>query len=117
MCGVPCACVCRVCVFVEMYFEAYICVYDVMLCCIMCFFLSTGTGKGGDCDHLLLASSPTKYIEVRAHGGEILIEDTHVESWDIVAGTVDENDEDGRRCALAWLGCLGVEFIVLLFSI
>lgn len=65
-----------------------------------------GKGRGGDCDHLLLASSATKYIELRAHGGEILIEDTHVESWDLSAGTVDEDDEDGRRCALACLLCL-----------
>lgn len=57
-----------------------------------------GSAKGGDCDHLLLASSPLKYINVRAHGGEILIEGTHVESWDMSAGGVDEDYEDGRRC-------------------
>jgi len=58
----------------------------------------SGSGKGGDCDHLLLASSPLKYIKVRAHGGEILIDGTHVESWDMSAGGVDENYDDGRRC-------------------
>ncbi|CAM9199692.1 unnamed protein product, partial [Hapterophycus canaliculatus] len=57
-----------------------------------------GLEKGGDCDHLLLASSPglDGIIQVRAHGGSILIEGTHVESWDLAAGTVDEDYEDGR---------------------
>lgn len=62
------------------------------------FFARAGSGKGGDCDHLLLASSPDKFIQIRAHGGQILIDGTHVESWDIEAGGVDENDDDGRRC-------------------
>ncbi len=57
-----------------------------------------GSAKGGDCNHLLLASSPFKFIHVRAHGGEILIDSTHVESWDMSAGDVDENYADGRRC-------------------
>ncbi|CAM9950650.1 unnamed protein product [Scytosiphon promiscuus] len=57
-----------------------------------------GTDQGGDCDHLLLASSPglDGIIQVRAHGGSILIDSTHVESWDLEAGTVDEDYEDGR---------------------
>ncbi|CAM9858944.1 unnamed protein product [Pylaiella littoralis] len=64
--------------------------------------LKAGTRKGGDCDHLLLASSPTKYVELRAHGGGILMKNTHVESWDMDAGTVDEDDEDGR----SWISAI-----------
>ncbi|CAM9271896.1 unnamed protein product [Ectocarpus sp. 12 AP-2014] len=55
-----------------------------------------GLSKGGDCDHLLLASSSEKFINVRAHGGEIMLDGTHVESWDLLEGTVDENYDDGR---------------------
>ncbi|CAN0251238.1 unnamed protein product [Ectocarpus fasciculatus] len=55
-----------------------------------------GKSKGGDCDHLLLASSPEKFINLRAHGGDIMLDGTHVESWDLAARTVDENNEDGR---------------------
>lgn len=64
------------------------------------FFVSfsTGSAKGGDCDHLLLASSPEKFIQIRAHGGDILIDGTHVESWDLEARGVDEDYDDGRRC-------------------
>ncbi|CAM9199616.1 unnamed protein product, partial [Hapterophycus canaliculatus] len=60
-----------------------------------------GWAKGGDCNHLLLASSPglEGIINLRAHGGDILLDGTHVESWDMAAGTVDEDYEDGRRCA------------------
>ncbi|CAN0287065.1 unnamed protein product, partial [Ectocarpus sp. 13 AM-2016] len=53
-----------------------------------------GSSKGGDCDHLLLASSAEKFINVRAHGGEIMLDGTHVESWDLLEGTVDENYDD-----------------------
>lgn len=56
-----------------------------------------GTSKGGDCDHLLLASNSDKFINIRAHGGSVWIEGTHVESWDIERGQVDDDDEDGRR--------------------
>ncbi|CAM9724294.1 unnamed protein product [Laminaria digitata] len=55
-----------------------------------------GTEFGGDCDHLLLESSPDKFINLRAHGGDIWIEGTHVESWDLGSGGVDEDDRDGR---------------------
>eukprot|EP00903_Cladosiphon_okamuranus_P017823 g16402.t1 len=55
-----------------------------------------GSTKGGDSNHLLLASSPAKFIQIRAHGGEILIDGTHVESWDLEAGGVDEDYGDGR---------------------
>ena len=60
--------------------------------------LVQGTAFGGDCDHLLMESSPDKFINLRAHGGDIWIEGTHVESWDLGAGHVDEDDGDGRRC-------------------
>lgn len=66
--------------------------------------LRTGSKKGGDTDHLLLASSPEKFIQIRAHGGEILIDGTHVESWDMEAGDVDENYDDGRRCVSCVFG-------------
>ena len=58
-----------------------------------------GSKFGGDCDHLLLASSPAKIINMRAHGGNIWIQGTHVESWDMDARHVDDNYLDGRRCA------------------
>lgn len=63
------------------------------------YLIVQGTGLGGDCDHLLLASNAEKFINLRAHGGSIWIEGTHVESWDITNGAVDEDDTDGRRCA------------------
>ena len=59
--------------------------------------LVQGTAFGGDCDHLLLESSSEKFINLRAHGGEIWMEGTHVESWDLGAGGVDEDVTDGRR--------------------
>lgn len=59
--------------------------------------VAQGTEFGGDCDHLLLLSNPLKIINLRAHGGNIYIEGTHVESWDMDLGQVDENFEDGRR--------------------
>lgn len=59
-----------------------------------------GSKFGGDCDHLLLASNPSKFINLRAHGGDLWIQGTHVESWDVDAGTVDDNFEDGRRCVV-----------------
>lgn len=62
-----------------------------------------GSSKGGDCDRLLLASSPglDGIINLRAHGGDMLLDGTHVESWDMTAGTNDEDIEDGRRCVPA----------------
>lgn len=58
-----------------------------------------GSSKGGDCDHLLLASSPgATPINLRAHGGDIMLYGTHVESWDMAAGGVHEDYEGGRRC-------------------
>ncbi|CAM9422628.1 unnamed protein product [Ascophyllum nodosum] len=55
-----------------------------------------GTDFGGDCDHLMLASRPDKVINMRAHGGNIWIEGTHVESLNIQTGEVDDDYEDGR---------------------
>lgn len=61
----------------------------------------SGSSKGGDCDHLLLASSPgATPINLRAHGGEILLHGTHVESWDMAAKSVHEDYEGGRRCVV-----------------
>lgn len=67
--------------------------------------LIQGTDFGGDCDHLLMESSPEKFINMRAHGGDIWIEGTHVESWDLRNGGVDEDDRDGRRCVCVYV-CL-----------
>ena len=61
--------------------------------------VNLGSSKGGDCDHLLLASSPgATPINLRAHGGDIMLYGTHVESWDMAAGGVHEDYEGGRRC-------------------
>lgn len=51
-------------------------------------------------------SDPTKYIEVRAHGGSILFRGTKVFSWDQTKGNFDLDDVDGRRQVL-----LGVDNI------
>ncbi len=66
-----------------------------------------GSHKGGDCDHLLLASSPggagtnNTFINLRAYGGDLLFDGTHVESWDMGAGAVHEDYAGGRRCVFA----------------
>eukprot|EP00904_Undaria_pinnatifida_P001709 jgi/Undpi1/11539/HiC_scaffold_30.g13836.m1 len=52
------------------------------------------------CQVLLLASNPLLVDEdslnVRAHGGKLVIRDTKIFSWDITAGTYDFNPYDGR---------------------
>ncbi|CAM9492604.1 unnamed protein product, partial [Choristocarpus tenellus] len=55
-----------------------------------------GPSIGGDVDRLLLRSDADGYINVRAYGGNLHIENTVVTSWDINAGDVDEDYEDGR---------------------
>ncbi|CAM9245308.1 unnamed protein product, partial [Hapterophycus canaliculatus] len=52
------------------------------------------------CDTLLLASNPdivgTDNLNIRAHGGNLVIRDTRIFSWDITTGTYDMNTDDGR---------------------
>ncbi|CAM9815160.1 unnamed protein product, partial [Sphacelaria rigidula] len=59
-----------------------------------------GTDVGGDCDRLLLASNADKFLNLRAHGGNLFIESTHVESWDLNSnngsGGNDLNHWNGR---------------------
>ncbi|CAN0188440.1 unnamed protein product, partial [Discosporangium mesarthrocarpum] len=60
----------------------------------------SGPSVGGDCEELLLTSSPEKFINVRAYGGMLHLEQTEVKTWDRGAnggeGGVDENVDDGR---------------------
>ncbi|CAM9470339.1 unnamed protein product, partial [Choristocarpus tenellus] len=55
-----------------------------------------GTSIGGDVDRLLMKSDANGFINLRAYGGRLLIENTVVTSWDISAGGVDTNYDDGR---------------------
>lgn len=59
-----------------------------------------GTDVGGDCDRLLLTSTPQKFLNLRAHGGNLYLESTHVESWglnnNLGRGGVDLDYTDGR---------------------
>ncbi|CAM9244630.1 unnamed protein product, partial [Choristocarpus tenellus] len=56
----------------------------------------TGSDIGGDCDRLLMKSDDQGFIQIRAYGGRLLIENTVVTSWDMSAMDVDHDYEDGR---------------------
>lgn len=61
-----------------------------------------GSTSGGDCDELYLRSDADKYINVRGHGGSLMVRDTLVTTYDASVGGPDENYEDGR----SYLSCL-----------
>eukprot|EP00904_Undaria_pinnatifida_P001749 jgi/Undpi1/11575/HiC_scaffold_30.g13871.m1 len=58
------------------------------------------TAEQGGCKTLLLASNSeitlTDSINIRAHGGNLVLRDTQVFSWDVTTGDYDMNTDDGR---------------------
>eukprot|EP00904_Undaria_pinnatifida_P001002 jgi/Undpi1/10902/HiC_scaffold_3.g01428.m1 len=48
------------------------------------------------CKTLLLASNSSTYVNVRAHGGNLDIDDTQIFSWDLFAADYDTITDDGR---------------------
>ncbi len=55
-----------------------------------------GTTRGGDADELRLLSEPTRFVELRAEWGTLLLRGTRVTSWDPTANGPDTTHEDGR---------------------
>lgn len=61
-----------------------------------------GSTTGGDADELRLLSEPSKFINLRAHGGSLDIDSTKISSWNPSSKSYDFNTEDGR----SYISCL-----------
>ena len=61
-----------------------------------------GTKDEGDVDELRLLSNSETFVNLRAHGGNILMDGIKVFSWDDSIQGPDENQNDGR----AYISCL-----------
>ena len=61
-----------------------------------------GTKDEGDVDELRLLSNSETFVNLRAHGGNILMDGIKVLSWDDSIQGPDENQEDGR----SYISCL-----------
>jgi len=61
-----------------------------------------GKERGGEVDELRMLSNNEKFVNLRGHGGNILMDGTKVFSWNNYTQSVDENQDDGR----AYISCL-----------
>ena len=58
--------------------------------------LLIGKESGGEVDELRMLSNNQKFVNLRGHGGNILMDGTKVFSWDNSTQSVDENQDDGE---------------------